>query len=148
MGRSDRPGPPARDAHIMGRAVMFPILPGAALRFAALPRPYALSAPPLRFLRRAHNTRRYGHLYLWRPWLIGPARSGLSPSGSLLQPPAGQQVQPPNDCQDPYYRGHCDDPEEHTASMHSPLSLAVGYKEIVTHSRHACNCVVAAPTSY
>src|SRR5215217_6113512 len=29
------------------------------------------------------------------------------------------------------------------ASMHSPLSLAVGYNTIVTHSRGACNNVVA-----
>jgi hypothetical protein len=26
--------------------------------------------------------------------------------------------------------------------MHSPLSLAVGYKEVVTHGRRSCNCVV------
>src|SRR5215212_27149 len=29
------------------------------------------------------------------------------------------------------------------ASMHSPLSLAVGYNRIVTHSRRSCNNVVA-----
>src|SRR5215203_5649975 len=29
------------------------------------------------------------------------------------------------------------------ASMHSSLSLAVGYNEVVTHSRRSCDCVVA-----
>src|SRR5215207_2917292 len=29
------------------------------------------------------------------------------------------------------------------ASMHSPLSLAVGYNRVVTHGRHSCNNVVA-----
>jgi hypothetical protein len=48
------------NAHIRGRAVMFPILSGAALRYSfALPRPDALSSPPLRFLRQEHNTRRW-----------------------------------------------------------------------------------------
>jgi hypothetical protein len=27
--------------------------------------------------------------------------------------------------------------------MHSPLSLAVGYNEVVTHGRRSCNNVVA-----
>jgi hypothetical protein len=63
--------------------------------------------------------------------------------GSLLKPAAGQQVQPPNDRQGTYHRQRCEYPEEHSASMHSPLSLAVGYKEVVTHGRCPCNDVVA-----
>jgi hypothetical protein len=31
-----------------------------------------------------------------------------------LKPAADQQVQPPNDGQDAYYREHCDYPEKHS----------------------------------
>ena len=61
---------------------------------------------------------------------------------SLLKPAADQQVQPPNDRQGAYHRQRCEYPEEH-ASIHSPLSLAVGYNRIVTHGRRPCNNVVA-----
>jgi hypothetical protein len=50
---------------------------------------------------------------------------------ALLEPAADQQVQTPNDCQGACYRQRRDYPEEHSeksiASMHSLLSLAVGY---------------------
>jgi hypothetical protein len=62
---------------------------------------------------------------------------------SLLKPAADQQVQHPHDGQGAYHRQRCEYPEEHSASMPSPLSLAVGYNQIVTHGRRSCNNVVA-----
>jgi hypothetical protein len=63
---------------------------------------------------------------------------------SLLKPAADQQVQPPHNGQGAYHRQRCEYPEEeHSASMHSPLSLAVGYNSVVTQGGHSCNNVVA-----
>src|SRR5215208_7696614 len=67
-------------------------------------------------------------LPLARHLRAGERSSASSPArGSLLKPAAGQWVQPPNDRQGTYHRQHCKYPEEHSASMHSSLSLAVGY---------------------
>src|SRR5215213_1553753 len=49
--------------------------PGFSL---ALPRPDALSPPLLRSLRRAHNTRRYGHPLTGAPGPIGTGRCRTS----------------------------------------------------------------------
>jgi hypothetical protein len=79
-----------------------------------------------------------------RRWRAGEVFSGSTPAPtSLLKPAAGQQVQPPNDRQGAYHRQRCEYPEEHSASMPSPLSLAVGYNRVVTHGRRLCNNVVA-----
>jgi|SRR5687767_9008275 hypothetical protein len=83
-------------------------------------------------------------LPLARHLRAGEVISGSTPArGSLLKPAADQQVQPPNDRQGAYHRQRCEYPEEHSASMHSPLSLAVGYNRVVTHGRRLCNDVVA-----
>src|SRR5918993_5159856 len=67
-------------------------------------------------------------LPLARHLRAGEVFSGSTPArASLLKPAAGQQVQPPNDCQGAYYRERCEYPDEHSASMHCSLSLAVGY---------------------
>jgi|SRR5215208_83889 hypothetical protein len=83
-------------------------------------------------------------LLLARRLRAGEVFSGSTPARtSLLKPAADQQVQHPHNGQDAYHRQRCEYPEEHSASMHSPLSLAVGYNTIVTHSRRPCNDVVA-----
>src|SRR5215213_7873787 len=67
-------------------------------------------------------------LPLARRWRAGEVFSGSTPARtSLLYPAADQYVQPPNDRQGAYHRQRCEYPEEHSASMHSSLSLAVGY---------------------
>src|SRR5918993_4273269 len=61
---------------------------------------------------------------------------------SLLKPAAGQQVQPPTIARAPTTASAAST-QKSIASMHSPLSLAVGYNTIVTHGRRSCNNVVA-----
>jgi hypothetical protein len=72
-----------------------------------------------------------------------PARP--SPRVSRLEPATNQKVQDPNDRQGACRREHREYPEGH--SEHALLSLAVGCKEVVTHSKHACIYVVATLTS-
>jgi hypothetical protein len=83
-------------------------------------------------------------LPLARHLRAGEESSTLTPARALLlKPAADQQVQHPHNGQDAYHRQRCEYPEEHSASMHSPLSLAVGYIRIVTHGRRPCSNVVA-----
>jgi hypothetical protein len=83
-------------------------------------------------------------LPLARHLRAGEESSTLTPARALLlKPAADQQVQHPHNGQDAYHRQRCEYPEEHSVSMHSPLSLAVGYIRIVTHGRRPCSNVVA-----
>jgi hypothetical protein len=64
----------------------------------ALSRSDPLSPLPATQPVPADNTPRYGAPLAGGPGPTGPARSGLSPRVSLLEPAAGQEVYSPNDC--------------------------------------------------